>query len=107
MSLDIDLIETRPTEVYSANITHNLGAMASWAGFYKALWHPEELHIETAEQLLPYLEKGLAKMKSDPINAKTFDAGNGWGTYKVFVPWVEDLIAACKENPKAKIRVSR
>ncbi len=29
-------------EVYSANITHNLGEMADKAGIYYALWRPEE-----------------------------------------------------------------
>lgn len=30
-------------EVYSANITHNLGRMAAEAGIYEALWRPGEL----------------------------------------------------------------
>ena len=29
MSLDVDLMVTRPTSVYSGNITHNLGKMAA------------------------------------------------------------------------------
>ena len=29
MSLDVDLMVTQPTSVYSGNITHNLGKMAS------------------------------------------------------------------------------
>ena len=53
MSLDVDLMITQPTSVYSNNITHNLGAMArevsyglEWAGvadlsLYDVLWRPD------------------------------------------------------------------
>jgi hypothetical protein len=34
MSLDVYLIAARPTNVYSANITHNLNKMAEAAGIY-------------------------------------------------------------------------
>ena len=35
MSLDVWLVEVLPTEVYSANITHNLNRMADEAGIYE------------------------------------------------------------------------
>lgn len=46
MSLDVYLTAVRPTEVFSANITHNLGEMADKAGIYKACWRPEEIGAE-------------------------------------------------------------
>lgn len=52
MSLDITLYTPmcahcgRSGEGYSANITHNLGAMAEAAGIYLALWRPEEIGIK-------------------------------------------------------------
>ena len=52
MSLDVTLTAVRPTEVYSANITHNLGLMAEEAGIYQPLWRPEELGIKTAAGLI-------------------------------------------------------
>lgn len=37
MSLDVSLMEVKPTEVFWSNITHNLGKMAKAAGIYEAL----------------------------------------------------------------------
>lgn len=107
MSLDVYLEVTKPTEVYWANITHNLNVMADAAGIYGALWRPDEHGLMKAGQLVPILEKGLADLKARPEYFKTFDAPNGWGTYIHFVPWVEKYLEACKENPDADVRVSR
>lgn len=94
-------------EVFSANITHNLGTMASNAGIYKHLWRPEELNITTAKELIDPLKKGLADMKKRPKYYKQFNATNGWGLYEHFIPWIEDYLNACIEYPESKIYVSR
>lgn len=107
MSLDVYLEVMKPTEVYSANITHNLGRMAEEAGIYKALWRPEEIGITKAEQLIEPLTAGLALLKSDPPRFEAHNAPNGWGLYKHFVPFVENYLAACMENPGAAVRVWR
>jgi hypothetical protein len=101
------LIATRPTEVYWRNITHNLGPMAKESGIYQHLWRPEELGITTAQELIEPLTEGLAKLKADPDHYSEFNAANGWGLYEHFVPFVESYLEACKENPDAKIEVSR
>jgi hypothetical protein len=107
VSLDVYLTAVRPTEVYSANITHNLGRMAKEAGIYQALWRPEEIGITTAGQLIEPLTAGLALLKSDPPRFEAFNSPNGWGMYEHFVPFVEGYLAACKANPDAEIEVSR
>lgn len=107
MSLDVHLTAVRPTEVYCRNITHNLGKMAMEADIYMALWRPEEIGIEKAEQLISPLTEGLAKLKADPEHYKQFDSPFGWGRYENFVPFVEDYLAACKENPDAEVRACR
>ena len=107
MSLDVYLEAVRPTEVYWANITHNLGRMAEAAGIYKHLWRPEEIGITTANQLIEPLTTGLALLESDPPRFRQYNAENGWGTYEHFVPFVRKYLAACIENPDATIRVSR
>lgn len=94
-------------ELYSANITHNLGEMASKAGIYYALWRPEEKGWKTAGDIIDVLEKGLKKLKSKPKYFEKFNAENGWGMYKHFVPFVEEYLKACKANPEAIIEVSR
>ena len=107
MSLDVYLEEVRPTDVYSANITHNLNRMAEEAGIYKALWRPEEIGITKASQLIEPLTAGLALLKSDPPRFEALNSPNGWGMYEHFVPFVENYLAACKEHPDAAVRVWR
>uniref|UniRef100_A0A6M3IMA8 Uncharacterized protein n=1 Tax=viral metagenome TaxID=1070528 RepID=A0A6M3IMA8_9ZZZZ len=93
--------------LFSANITHNLNTMAAEAGIYKHLWRPDEIEITQAKQLIEPLQKGLDLMKSDPKRFKEFDAPNKWGLYINFVPWVENYLRACRENPEAFVEVSR
>lgn len=107
MSLDVYLTAVRPTEVYWANITHNLGKMAKEAGIYQALWRPEEIGITHAEQLIEPLSVGLTKLKADPMYYSQFNAPNGWGMYEHFVPFVEKYLEACKANPDAEVRACR
>jgi len=94
-------------EVYSDNITHNLGTMANKAGLYYALWRPEEIGKTKAEDIIELLEKGLEDLKSRPEYFKQFNAANGWGVYEHFVPFVEEYLNACKEYPLSIIEVSR
>lgn len=107
MSLDVMLNAVRETEVFSQNITHNLGEMAEEAGIYKHLWKPEEIGITHAAQLIEPLKSGLELMKADPERFEKFNAPNGWGLYKHFVPWIEKYIEACEANPDATVSVSR
>lgn len=95
------------SEVYSANITHNLNRMAAEAGIYACLWRSEELGITQAKQLIEPLRNGLGLLKSKPDHFKAFNPKNDWGTYEGFVQFVEDYLAACQANPKAKVSVSR
>ena len=107
MSLDVSLSAVRLTQVYSSNITHNLNQMAKEAGIYQHLWRPEELNITKAFDLIKPLEEGLSFLKSDPARFEKFNSDNGWGLYKNFVPFVENYLNACKENPDAVISISR
>lgn len=101
-----ELVETE-CEIFSANITHNLGKMAGEAGIYMPLWRPDEAGINLAGELIKPLQEALINMKAQPEYYKQFDAPNGWGTYYHFVPWLEEYLQACVENPEAVVRVSR
>ena len=94
-------------EFFSANVTHNLNVMAEEAGIYKELWRPDEIGITIAAQLIKPLEKGLALLKSDPKRFEKFNPKNGWGSYDLFVPWVEAYLDACREHPEATVCVWR
>lgn len=120
MSLDIDLYnkktltcmcgfvhEIEDTNVFNANITHNLYNMAIEAGISDELWRPNEVGISTAKQLIEPLNKAIVDMENRPSHYKKFDASNGWGTYKDFLPWLKRLFDACKEYPNSIIEISK
>lgn len=103
--------------VYWANITHNLGKMASenkignsltlYDTLYNVLWEPKEHGISNARQLIEPLQIGLANLKTSPDYFKGFDSPNGWGLYENFVPFVEEYLQACLQNPTAIVEISR
>ena len=109
MSLDIwlDKPAVEAMTVFDANITHNLGKMAEEAKIYGVLWRPEEHEITHAWQLIEPLRGAIKEMKDDPGRFKKYDADNGWGTYKDFLLWLEELLVACVEYPEAIVRTSR
>lgn len=95
------------SQVYSANITHNLNRMADEAGIYHHLWRPDEIGVTKAAELIEPLKVGLELLKSDPDRFKAFNPSNGWGDYEGLVSFVERYLAACKEYPEAEVSVSR
>jgi hypothetical protein len=140
MSLDITLyrnyhvtydegktLEPQREEMYSANITHNLGKMAEAAGLYEALWRPyqlkpgydipendyhaqyafEEANPVKANEIIEIIEKGLADMKARPKHYEAFNSSNGWGMYHNFVPWIELYLKALKAFPESFVECDR
>ena len=108
MSLDVYLeCDCCKSELYSANITHNLNTMADEAGIYKALWMPEELHITKADQLINILQEGLNLLESEPIKFQLLNPSNGWGTYEGLIRFVRNYLQACITYPQARVRVWR
>jgi hypothetical protein len=106
VSLDVYLEAMKPTEVYWANYTHNCSSMAAKAGIYKHLWHPEEVGVTKAKQLIAPLTAGIKRLKANPAAFRKINPPNGWGSYDTFLPFVEKYLEACKENPDADVRVS-
>lgn len=107
MSLGVYLTDGDESMLFSANITHNLGRMAGEAGIYKHLWRPEEIGITKARDLIEPVAAGLALMVAEPERFKAFDAPNGWGLYRNFLPWVAEYLEACRMYPDANVSVSR
>ena len=99
------------SDLYNANITHNLNTMAKEAGIYNALWRPDELkpveYPTKAKHLVSCIEKGLKDMKKRPSYYKQFNSSNDWGLYKDFIPWIEQYLEALKQYPEALVNVSR
>lgn len=107
MSLDVQLTEIRPVQIYERNITHNLNKMADEAGIYMHLWRPDEIGITKACQLIEPLTAGLALLESDPARFTPFNSPNGWGMYPHLVEFVRDYLESCIANPDAAVEVSR
>ena len=85
--------------LYTANITHNLGEMATAAGIYKALWRPDEIGAERAKDIIDLLEEGLRDLIDRPTYFEVYNSPNGWGTYKNFLPFVVKYLEALKAYP--------
>ena len=105
MSLDVYLVESVPSDVFEANITHNLGMMAREAGVYDALWRPGE--DVRAKDILPTLKQGLKNLRYNPERYIAFNPPNGWGDYSTLVNFLTKYIRACEDYPNARVRVSR
>jgi hypothetical protein len=95
--------EVRDT-FFSINITHNVNGMFEAAGLYQILWHGDGL---IAGEQVPALEVGLLDMEKNPDHYKQFDAPNGWGTYVQALPWLREVLNACRAHPTALLRCSR
>lgn len=95
-----------PITLYWANITHNLGMMAAEAGIYNELWHPENVGISTAHELIDPLMEGLSRLAKNPDHYKQFNPSNGWGDYEGLVKFIRDYIEACHKYPNASVRTS-
>jgi hypothetical protein len=113
-------------ELYHANITHNLYAMAHAANIYDVLWrpcrvHPDYVSIDNydwemrfedsvtiyAKDITELIQAGLHRLKTRPGCYKQFDSPNRWGIYEDFIPFVEKYLKACLEYPDAIVRVDR
>jgi hypothetical protein len=95
------------TEVFSRNITHNLGPMALEADLYDALWRPEEHDYTHARDLIEPLRRGLGMLLSDPERFQQLNPKNGWGDYDGLVDFTGAYLAACSQWPDAEVRVWR
>jgi hypothetical protein len=107
MSLDVYLEEVRPTTVFTANITHNMGRMAGEVDLYKPLWRPEEIPVEKAADLVPLLRRGLGRLIAEKDRLQEFNPENGWGDYDGLVRFTEEYLAACETHPDARVKTWR
>lgn len=103
----ISEVETETNEVFSANITHNLGDMAMAVGIYEHLWRPEEIDIKKANQLIDPLRETLHKLKINPDEYKKYNPNNGWGSYDTLVTFISKYLDACYEYPESDVVVWR
>jgi len=99
--------ELDDSEVYTANITHNLGKMAAEAQIYECLWRPDEIGATKAKDLIAPLTDGVELLRSDPDRFKIHNPTNGWGDYDGLVVFVTRYLCMCERYPNAEVDVSR
>jgi len=113
MSLDVDLMVTKPCSVYSGNITHNLGKMASEVKvgvnltLYDVLWRPDEHKLTHAHHIVDHLYYGWKELTRFPEKYRKYNPENGWGSYEGLVDFVRVYHSNCMENLDAELRISR
>lgn len=115
MSLDVSLMITQPTEVYTSNITHNLGKMADAVKLsdgntlYNILWRPDECipPYTKASEISELLDEGLNILLAFPEEYKQYNPENGWGSYDGLVGFVYRYRNATWDNPESTLRISR
>lgn len=114
MSLDVDLMVIQPVSVFSGNITHNVGKMASEVKLsngmtlYDVLWRPDEQEgLKFARDISELLDEGWNILLAYPEEYKKFNPENGWGSYDGLCNFVYNYRNACWDNPDAELRVSR
>jgi len=107
MSLDVYLTAADGSELYSRNITHNLGKMAEEAGIYECLWRPDENGITHARQIIEPLAAGVTLLTTEKARFEAMNASNGWGKWAHFLPFCADYLQACRDHPDALVSVCR
>lgn len=105
MSLDVTLTKDG-AEVYSANITHNLSAMAQRVGVYEWLWLEDFFTIKARHLILP-LSTAIRSMVDCYDYLQQFNPENGWGDYHGFLKFIQEYRDACERFPDADVSVSR
>lgn len=106
MSLNIYLMKTQRVSVCSENTTHNHGKMADALGVYTHLWHPEELGLKYAHELIAPLRGAINELETNPEKYRQYDAPNGWGKVEYFIIFLKKVLSGCEETPEAEIEVS-
>ena len=122
MSLDISLHQDAKynTQVYEANIKHNLGKMAGavlcfylenddpyekkYITLYDILWHGSG---QSAKVIAPMLEVGLKKLIENEVELCQYIPENGWGSYAGLIKFTQELLFACKEFPETTLHCHR
>jgi len=118
MSLDISLHQDAAynTEVYEANITHNLRKMAGKVTCFIIQWKDYETKEITLYDILwrgsgqsgyvitPMLEIALYELKEHREIYEEYNPENGWGDYELLVKFTEGLLGACKKFPETTLR---
>lgn len=101
MSLDVYLIEVKPTEVFESNITSNVAGMAAKLDIIEMLWYSYGLK---ANQLIAPLCIAIRCLEDNPEAYREKQISDNWGTVEQFTNWLRQLLDACIDHPNATFK---
>lgn len=94
-NIRLESVEIDPT-IWSENITHNLGRMASAVPvkdgitLYDLLWHPREAGFtKVGKEYIALVEIGYIYVQTHP-DLKIYNPVNGWGKYENLLDFVRN-----------------
>ncbi len=94
----------KPEVLLETTISNSFGPMAQLVGLFQCLWYPKELKISTVSKLIPYLERGLTKMKRNEKKLRRLNSTSP-GDYNTLHRAVSKLLEKCKDNLTAGVEV--
>lgn len=106
MSVDNILVNNAGNIVFNRSLTHNMLEMATHAGLYDAVWRPDNISATIALHLIEPLTMGLIELTVNKKIHETYTHPKG-GNIDMITKHVAMYLRACRENPTAKIVISR
>ena len=103
MSLDVSLMQVKPTSVFDCTISSDLMKIAKKAGIYSELWFPHSKGIFVSSELVPSLELAISTLENNPERFKKYNPKDDGGVYASFLAILHLYLSACKEHPTAVV----
>lgn len=91
--------------LFSLNYTSNINPMIPTAEYHATIGRAYQDGIKASELIAP-LTSMVSKMADTPDACRALNPANGWGDYDRLMPLLRALLAACAENPDARVRIS-
>lgn len=82
------------------NVTYNNSKIFAAIGA-----HPDDYEGKTGQEAQVLVESAIAKLKQDREQLQNLEPSNGWGGINDSLDFLEKLLKACIEHPKATIQV--
>lgn len=93
--------------VFEGEVSADLVPIAKKAGIYQHVWHPDELKISRAKELISPIENAIKDMDADMPAFEALNGDDEFGTAKNLKEFLGIYLDACNTYPKAHVRVMK
>ena len=104
MSLDFHIEDSEGNELFWENYPHNGVPMWEKAGVYDALYMSQG---KPAGYLVGKLAIGVWHFERHFAEYQELDSPNGWGRAIHALPFLCDVLNACRDHPYGTVRISK